>query len=85
MRPIVLAVIAGIGLAAGLTASAEAATLVKKHKAAPTPGREELPHRLVLLQGQIHSLRTQLVRRAELFLSLRSGDPVFRPHGGGRR
>jgi len=39
MRPIVLAVIAGLGLAAGLAfaPSVDAATLVKKQKAAPEP------------------------------------------------
>jgi len=86
MRPIVLAVIAGLGLAAGLTfaPSVDAATLVKKQKAAPEPVGKSCPNAWYYYKGKCIPYGRSWYGAPSYLYYYGPGIRFRRHHGGGR-
>jgi hypothetical protein len=85
MRPVVLAVIAGIGFAAGFAASApsDAATLVKKQKA-PKPVGKKCPTAWYYYKGRCIPYGRSWYGAPSYLYYYGPGIRFRRPHGGGR-
>jgi hypothetical protein len=85
MRPIILAVIAGLGLAAGLAAPADAATRVKTQKAAPTPVGKTCPTAWYYYKGKCIPHGRSWYGAPSYFYHYGPGIRYIRPHGGAHR
>lgn len=86
MRPIVLAVIAGIGLTAALASapSAGAATLVKKQKAPPQPVGKTCPNAWYYYKGKCIPYGRSWYGAPSYLYHYGPNGRFFRPHAGHR-